>query len=246
MMESQASKNDIIKQLQNEVCSLQGYKRTPGNKRMIPGFDAIEAAFPDNTFPTGVVHEFISYSAEDATSTNGFISTILGHLMQQDGHTIWVSTHRTVFPAGLKFFGVAPERVIFIDLQRPKEALWAVEEALKCGALVAVVGELGELTFTESRRLQLAVEHSRVTGFMHRYNPKIENPVACVTRWKIKPISSMLEEGMPGVGFPKWDVQLLKVRNGQPGNWQMEWSGNGFQHINTSFSTQLSHKRKTG
>jgi protein ImuA len=137
-----------------------------------------------------------------------------------------------VFPPALKVFGIEPQRIIFIDVNRPKEALWAVEEALKCEALAAVVGELSELSFTESRRLQLAVEQSKVTGFIHRYNPRSENTVACVTRWKIKPAPSSEEEGLPGLGFPRWNVELLKVRNGRPGSWQIEWSAGSFKQVN--------------
>ena len=36
--------------------------------------------------------------------------------------------------------------------------LWVIEEALKCEGLAAVIGEIKELSFTQSRRLQLAVE----------------------------------------------------------------------------------------
>jgi protein ImuA len=78
-----------------------------------------------------------------------------------------VSTTRTIFSPALKTFGIKPRRIIFVDLYQYKECLWAVEETLKCDALTAVVGELGELNFAESRRLQLAVERSNVTGFIH-------------------------------------------------------------------------------
>ena len=36
---------------------------------------------------------------------------------------------------------------------------------------------------------------------------------------------------MPGVGFPRWNVELLKVRNGKPGSWQIEWAESRFQDI---------------
>src|SRR5690606_13935094 len=110
-------------------------------------------AFPNGIFPTGAIHEFISPGSEEAAATNGFISGIIGRLMQQKGTCLWISTKRTLFPPALKLFGIEPDRVIFIDLPRPKEALWAIEEALKCDALSAVVGELRELSFNESRRL---------------------------------------------------------------------------------------------
>ena len=192
---------------------------------------AIDTAFPDKIFPLGAVHEFISHETEDAAATNGFMSAILGQLMQQGGCVLWISTRRTTFPPALTAFGIPPERVIFVDLFRPKEALWAIEEALKCDALTAVVGELTELSFTESRRLQLAVEQSRVTGFIHRYKPRSENAVACLTRWKIKSVPSEAPDGMPGIGFPRWHVQLVKVRSGQPGTWHVEWSEGRFRHI---------------
>ena len=64
-----------------------------------------------------------------------------------------------------------------------------MEEALKCDGIAAVVGEIQELSFTVSRRLQLAVEQSRVTGFILRNNPRNLNTTACVTRWKITPLS---------------------------------------------------------
>lgn len=56
-----------------------------------------------------------------------------------------------------------------MDAGKTKDSLWAIEEALKCNALIAVVGEITELTFNDSRRLQLAVEKSHVTGFIHRF-----------------------------------------------------------------------------
>jgi protein ImuA len=37
-----------------------------------------------------------------------------------------------------------------------------------------------------------------------------------------------LEDGLPGVGFPRWQVELLKVRNGNPGCWQVEWVAGSF------------------
>ncbi len=237
------SKNDIIQQVKKEILTLQGLKRASGSQRLNSGLGPIEKSFPERVFPIGAVHEFISPLSEDAAATNGFIAGLLGRLMHQGGACLWIGTHRTLFPPALKFFGIDPERIIFIDVARPKEVLWAVEEALKCEALAAVVGELKELTFTESRRLQLAVEHSRVTGFIHRFQPRSENVVACTTRWKITSLPSILEDGMPGVGFPRWNVQLVKVRNGKPGSWEIEWSAGNFHYRTPQISIPEIHPK---
>jgi protein ImuA len=41
---------------------------------------------------------------------------------------------------------------------------------------------------------------------------------------------------MPGVGFPRWSVELIKVRNGKTGSWQVEWMGRKFRHVNNTVS----------
>jgi protein ImuA len=74
----------------------------------------------------------------------------------------------------------------------------------------------------------LAVEQSRVTGFIVRRNPK-NLVTACVSRWRITSLPTASTD-LPGVGFPRWNVELLKVRNGKPGAWQLEWVDGRFRH----------------
>ena len=151
--------------------------------------------------------------------------------MGSGGACVWISSGRKVFPPALKAFGIEPDRVIFLDLKREKEVFWAMEEALKCEGLAAVIGETPEIGLTVSRRLQLAVEQSQVTGFLLHHNPRHLNAIAAVARWKITPLASTLSEGMPGIGFPRWNVELERVRNGQPGTWQVEWSAGRFHPV---------------
>ena len=224
-------KKDLILQLRQKIRELEGYSSPQDGQGLSFGLGSMEAAFPDNRFPVGVTHEFISTKVQEAGAVNGFIAGLLGTFMQKGRFSLWISHRRTLFPAGLKRFGVDPHRVIFVDVKREKEVLWAVEQALKCDQLAAVVGELQEISFADSQRLQLAVERSKVTGFLHRYQPRTQHNLACATRWKIMPIASWLEDHMPGVGFPAWNVELLKVRNGKPGGWQMEWKDGGFRPI---------------
>jgi protein ImuA len=110
----------------------------------------------------GAIHEFLSNAKEDAASTSGFVAGILASLMRNDGAALWISSSRTLFPPALRFFGIDSEKIIFLDLKKDRDVLWAMEEALKCEGLTAVVGEIQELDFVVSRRFQIAVEQSRV------------------------------------------------------------------------------------
>jgi protein ImuA len=222
-----AEKIQMARQLQAKINAMQGLGK-PGNEPATAGLAPFTAAFPGTVFPTGAIHEFISYEAANAASTSGFITAVTGKLIKKGGLCLWVGNGRKVFPAGLKHFGLEPDRMVFINAPRVKDALWIIEEALKCEALTAVIGEVKELSFTDSRRLQLAVEHSGVTGFIHRYCPRVENAVACTTRWKITSLPGSSVGGLPGVGHSSWDVQLLKVRNGRPHSWQVSWTDKSF------------------
>jgi protein ImuA len=238
-----AEKKRLIMGLQQQILSLQGMKAPLERGQSNFGLGPLELAFPGHTFPTGAIHEFLSNTLGDAAATTGFMAGLAGCLMQQgDGVCLWISAKRTVFPPALKMFGIHPDRVIFIDSTREKDLLWAVEEALKCGALSVVVGELKEISFTASRRLQLAVEQSRVTGLMHHYSPRNITATATVCRWVVKPVAGEQEAGLPGVGTPCWNVTLQKVRNGKPGTWLIAWFAGRFRNVKRDVITAPDHQ----
>ena len=240
----ETSKAHIIAQLQNDILRLQGCKPVAANTTFDGGPGFIKHAFPNASFPLGAIHEFFCNGLEDVSASSGFVAGILSEIMQKGGVSLWINSSRTIFPPALKSFGIEPDKIIFIDVQKEKEILWVMEEALKCEGLAAVIAETPEISFTASRKLQLAVEQSRVTGFIIRRNPR-NLSTACVTRWRITPLPSEAEDGLPGVGFPLWNVELLKVRNGTPGSWQLEWAGK-FRHVSKIASIVRENQRKTG
>lgn len=230
-MNGLTGKKEIIRQLKEKILTMEGFSTGPDSRQPDFGLGPINASLPGGIFPTGAIHEFISPTEACSAAANGFISGLLSTLLKKGGICMWVSAGRKLFPPALKFFGIEPHRIIFIDARREKDALWAMEQALKCNALTAVVGELQNISFAESRRLQLAVAESRVTGFLHRHHLHTFNLLASVSRWKISPITSQLSNGLPGVGFPRWEVELEKIRNGRPGIWQIEWREGRFIHL---------------
>lgn len=240
------SKADIIARLKREILPLQGIRTASKNCALDAGIGAIKNAFPNKSFPLGAIHEFIVAGEPDGAATCGFIAGIISSLMQVNEALIWISSSRTVFPPALKSFGISPDKIIFIDLQKEREVLWVLEEALKCVGLSAVLCEMPELNFNASRRLQLAVEQSGVTGFIIRRNPRSVNITACVTRWQVSSVQSESANDLPGVGFPRWNVELLKVRNGTPGKWQIEFAAGQFRQLSKIAAIPFIQKKKTG
>ncbi len=226
-------KADIIAGLQTDILRLQGFKSLDSHAFDM-GLDLIRDSFPNGSFPLGCIHEFLSTGISDTAATSGFIAGMLSSIVGNKGVLLWISAGRRIFPPALRSFGIHPDRCIFIDLKKEKEVMWAMDESLKCNALSAVVGEIKEISFTDSRRLQLAVEKSQVTGFLFRQNPKSLNTTACVSRWKITQLPSIPVDDLPGVGFPQWKVELLRVRNGKPGSWNIQFSNGRFSTVHAS------------
>src|SRR5690606_29171741 len=150
-------------------------------------------------------------------------------LMQKRGIGLWISRSTQLFAPAMKSFGLDPDRLIFVQMDKEKDILWALEEALKCEGIGVVIAEIQDINFLQSRRLQLAVEKTKVTGFVLRMQPRSLGATTCAARWHIRSLPSHVEGDIPGVGFPEWEVELLKVRNGNPSRWQVRWKQNQLQ-----------------
>jgi protein ImuA len=238
-------KADIIAELQTDILRLQGLKYSR-NATVDVGLGPLKDAFPDSTFPVGAVHEFLSTRPEDEAATSAFVAGLAGAFTGNNGTCLWISTARLLFPPALTLFGIQPDRCIFVDLKKEQHVLWAMEEALKCGAVSAVIGEMKDLSFIASRRLQLAVEQSNVTGFIIRRHCRAVGTTACVSRWKITTMSSESIDGLPGVGFPKWRVELVRIRNGRSGSWDISWIDGKFHHTGKFESEFTEQTKKAG
>ncbi len=225
------SKKEIFLKLQQDLLLLQGFKPQASGKAERVGLGEIEQAFPYGVFPRQAIHEFVCHTPAEAAAADGFIAGLLGSLMTDGAGCVWIGTRRRLFPAALASFGLEPDRIIFIDVKSEKEVLWIMEEALRCDGLAAVVAEVDGLSLIDSRRLQLAVEKNGIPGLVIRKDLKRMASTVSTARWRIVPVPSIEESGMPGVGFPRWEVELLKVRSGSPGKWLLEWQGDGFVQL---------------
>ncbi len=226
------NKADIRNRLQQDILSLQGFRPASANAQTNFGLPRIARFFPNATFPFSALHEFSCITPEEVTSAGAFVAGLLSPLFDKGGVGLWISAERLIFPPALKAFGINPDQIIFIELKKEKEVMWAVEEALKCDALTTVIGEMADISFTESRRFQLAIEQSGVGCFLLRNKPR-NVTTASTSRWQIKPLPSQIESNLPGIGYPRWQVNLLKVRNGKPGSWVLEWAEGRFRHAST-------------
>ncbi|RYZ26148.1 MAG: Error-prone repair protein ImuA [Chitinophagaceae bacterium] len=220
-------RQEIFRSLKKQILALEGFKEPLLSEGKNLG--RMAEAFPNSVFTFAALHEFFYYRPEEAAASSAFISALLSSRTHKECGIVWISTSQKIFPPALKWFGILPHQVLFLHVRKEKDIPWAIQEAIKCSSLSAVVGELPEINLTTSRRFQLAIEETGVGCFLLRAKPKNLLTTA-VSRWHIQPQHSLIEEGLPGIGHPRWRVNLLKVRNGKTGSWDIEWVNGGFRY----------------
>jgi protein ImuA len=125
-------------------------------------------------------------------------------------------------------FGIDPARFLLVRAATPKDALWAMEEALKTRDLAAVIGELAErgevADLTATRRLSLAVQKGGSLALLLRQYAWGE-PSAAATRWQIAGAPGATDE-FGGLGATAFSLTLTKNRRGACGTWVLQWDHN--------------------
>jgi protein ImuA len=147
------------------------------------------------------------------------------------GWIAWVTQEGDLYAPGLAAFGLDLRRLILVAARRDAEVCWALEEALRSRCLAAVVAEVGVLTLTATRRLQLAAEQAGIPCFLLRRwrtqqlaRQQRAQPIAAVTRWRIAPHRRATDQAaMPELGAPQWRLDLWRCRNAAAASWIMEF-----------------------
>jgi protein ImuA len=214
----------------------------PARHGVLPfGVAPIDCALPGSGLALGAVHDITGAGGdeEDGAVAAGFAAGILARLGPRagEGIVLWCLKRADLYGPGLMAHGLDPARLVLVTASRDDEILWALEEGLRTGpaaGLAAVVGEIGRLPMVAGRRLQLAAERSGVTALILRRWRNAEEaaaerarPSAALTRWWIAalPAAALADEfgaDEPGIGRPRWRVELLRCRGGAPGAWNVE------------------------
>jgi protein ImuA len=230
----QMANPDTIQALRKEILRLGGIKSPKKDLYQKDALLCMKDHFPNSTFPTAAVHEFMCSDRETVAASIGFIAALNYTLFSEEAVIAWIARDTRIFPPALTAFNLKPHHLIGISPGSIKEVNWVIEEALKCKGLNAVIADIKGFDFTQSRRFQLAVEESGVTGFLMNSTQGAAGNNACVSRWRINSLPSQDVDGLPGVGSPSWNVVLEKIRNGKKGNWQLSWKDGLLHSMDTT------------
>jgi protein ImuA len=165
-----------------------------------------------------------------------------GFLLAQlatDKPLLWVQDRMAILESGrIHPPGLPTQDLIHVEARDATDALWAMEEGVRCSCLSAVIGEIwGDpraLDFTATRRLAVAAERSGTPCWLVRLGGTA-NLSGARMRWRIASAPSVPNELDPRApGAPAWDAELFRARGMPPGRWRLAHEADRFHLVAAS------------
>ena len=153
-------------------------------------------------------------------------------------HVLWVQDRKAMQLGGRPCLaGLPPDvrrRLIHVAAATPEDALFALEEGLKCRDVACVIGEIAgnprALNFTASRRLSLTAERHGVRLWLVRLDAAPDLSSARM-RWQARAAPSPPPRWNPAApGTATWHAELFRARAHAPGEWMLS-DENGKLHV---------------
>ncbi len=140
---------------------------------------------------------------------------------------LWVQDRAAIRLGGRPCLGGLPpdlrHRLIHVAAATPEDALFALEEGVRCRDLACVIGEIAgnprALSFTASRRLSLAAERHGVRLWLVRLDAEPGLSSARM-RWRVRAAPSPPPRwNAAAPGRAAWHAELFRARAHAPGEW---------------------------
>lgn len=198
--------------------------------------------------PGGLLHEVFADEQRHSGAALGFSFGLARQLLTSGRQAILYlqlagETQELGLPygVGLQQFGIDPAALVIGRVENMTELLWAMEEAIACRAVAAVIADLAShpkaLDFTVSRRLSLRAAAAGTSAFLVRYGRNREASAAKL-RWRISPsVSREVPFDPRAPGPPRFLIEIEKGRLGdttqgaEGKSMLVDWTENGFVSV---------------
>jgi protein ImuA len=208
----------LLAALRSQVAGLEHAGSRAGHAGAVPLCASVDRALPAGGLARAALHEVLA-AGEVSGAALGFATLALA---RSGGTVLWIAPEPEAWPPGLARFGLDWQRLLLVRATRTADALWAMEEALRCPTVSAVLlvapsSASSGISLTAGRRLMLAAEAGGALGILLRAESGTPGPAVALTRWRVAPLPALDPD------MPHWQVELLRSRGGGGGFWNLRW-----------------------
>jgi len=200
-----------------------GGENANGNLIVSSGCAGLDRLLPGRGFRRGTLVEWLADG--DANCRGSGAATLAaivaknacGHNTTGEAKTLVVVDHRGEFyPPGAAGLGIDLKRLVVVQPENKADNDWALDQALRCPGVGAVLAWQRQIDGRTFRRLQLAAEQSAAVGLLIRPAAARVEPSWADVRLLIEPLGKALTMG-------RWRnkrrlrIHLLRCRGGTSG-----------------------------
>ena len=153
------------------------------NSALATGHIGLDAALPSGGWLEASLTEVLI--AQDGIGELSLVLPILAKLSQQEKPIVLIAPPYQVYAPAWQHSGVRLSQLHIIQAST-KDALWAMEQALRSGSCGAVLGWPMKADDKSLRRLQVAAETGHSLGFAFRSMAAANNPSPAPVRISLK------------------------------------------------------------
>ena len=211
-------------------CEMEHNRNIKVPIRMTAAVPTVVPVFPAAlaTVPEGASHAELFASTQDCAGAAFALALESQRAVPGDERPwLWVQDRASLRQNGRPYRPGLPQtlrhRLIHVATTTPEDALFALEEGLRCRDLAFVVGEIAgnprALSLTAHRRLSLAAERHGVPLWLVRLGAERDLSSAR-QRWALRPAASLPPRwNAQAPGPAAWHAELFRARNHPPGEW---------------------------
>lgn len=138
-----------------------------GVELVVPtGFAELDVELPGQGWPCRGLTEVLT--AQFALLEWRLASPALRAICSHGRDLVVVGPPRCPFPPGLQLDGIDPDRILWVDVDKPADRLWSTEQAIKSNACGAVLAWLPQVRADQVRRLQVLAAGCDAPVFLFR------------------------------------------------------------------------------
>lgn len=173
------------------------------------GFHELDGMLYDHGWPADGLSELLcdTYGIGELR----LLAPALARLSQnQERWIIWIKPPFIPYAPALRQVGINIDKVLLIHPKNHREALWALEQALKTGTASAALAWLNEseLKTSDIKRLQIAAKHGKTWTNIFR-------PSSAANRASMAELR-ILVDGAPNLSCNQLALTVLKRKGGWP------------------------------
>jgi protein ImuA len=220
--------------LRRAIAEIEAEASRPSERpaQCLPFARAFDSALGGGLADDGL-HEIAPARPQDGAAAMGFALALAARFINHRpasaliiGEGFAAEESGALYGPGLVAHGLTLSRLVFVRAPDAALALWAMEEALKCGAPAVVVGEIWSLkgySLAASRRLLLAARKGRTPALLilaSAYGQAERLSSAAETRFEIAAAPSAATPAAAGLGLPgpfACGARLIKARLARAG-----------------------------